>query len=198
METPSGEDFSRPCKVFEANRDGPLKVEIEANEEERRALAERFGLLSLPALRAEITLVPDGDGQSLRMEGRLWAEAVQSCVVTLAPVRARIDASFERVFSAKADETWEYETWEYAESARREGEEGLSLTGEDVPTEPLEGESIDLGKIASEQLGLELDPFPRSQGVVFEGFSTDGDTSSAGQKKENPFAVLEKLRNKEH
>ncbi len=188
-----GEEFSRPCKVLEGKRDGSFKVEIEANEEERRALAERFELLSLPSLRAEITVIPTGDGQSVRMEGRLQAEAVQSCVVTLAPLTARIDASFERAFSTKVGETWEY-----TESGSGEGEGGLALTGEDVPIEPFEGENIDLGKITSEQFGLELDPFPRSKGISFEGVSTEENLSSAGQKKENPFAVLEKLKNKEH
>ncbi len=187
------EEFSRPCKAFLEKHGEFFKVEIEANNEERHALAERFDLLSLSSLRAEIRVVPSDDGSSVRLEGRLWAEAVQPCVVTLAPVATRIDAPFQRAFGTSARENWEY-----AAPPAGEGEKGQTLTDEDVPIEPLEGDSIDLGKIVSEQFGLELDPFPRSKGTRFEGFSTDGDISFAGQKKENPFAVLEKLKNKEH
>ncbi len=187
------EEFSRPCKIFKTKHGESFQVEIEADEEERRALAERFGLLSLPSLRAEITVIPGDDGVSVRIQGRFQGEAVQPCVVTLAPVSARFDASFERAFSTLARENWEY-----AETPGEEGEEGLALTDEKIPVEPLEGGRIDLGRIISEQLGLELDPFPRSRGVSFAGFSSGGDSPSAGQKKENPFAVLEKLKNKEH
>jgi len=50
----------------------------------------------------------------------------------------------------------------------------------------LENDSIDLAAYVVEHLSLELDPFPRKPGAVFEPPAEEGSAS--------PFAVLRKLK----
>jgi hypothetical protein len=60
------------------------------------------------------------------------------------------------------------------------------VTLEDAP-EPLVGNAIDLGAIATEFLILGLDPYPRRPDVVFE-------TPPAGDEPAHPFAALAGLK----
>ena len=53
---------------------------LEANEAERAALAERFGLVSIGKLTADVDLVKDG--QAVDATCTLVADIVQSCAVT--------------------------------------------------------------------------------------------------------------------
>ena len=53
--------------------------------------------------------------------------------------------------------------------------------------EPL-GREIDLGEILVEELSLNLDPYPRKEGVAFH--------ADDAPPRENPFAVLAKLKPK--
>ena len=71
--------------------------------DERAALARRFGLLALDSLTAKVGLMP-ADGGLVRIHGTLAAEVTQACVVTLEPVTARVEASFERLYGADAPE----------------------------------------------------------------------------------------------
>ena len=62
----------------------------------------------------------------------------------------------------------------------------VEVTLEDAP-EPLVGNAIDLGAIATEFLVLGLDPYPRKPDVVFE-------TPPAGDEPAHPFAALAGLK----
>jgi hypothetical protein len=53
---------------------------------------------------------------------------------------------------------------------------------------------IDLGEVASEQLGLAIDPYPRKAGAeVPAEWTADPAAEPASEPKVNPFAALEKL-----
>ena len=60
----------------------------------------------------------------------------------------------------------------------------MATEDEEVP-ELLEGDEIDLGGYVVEHLALEIDPFPRKPGVVFE--------PPADTEERSPFAVLKRL-----
>ncbi|HEX7007777.1 MAG TPA: DUF177 domain-containing protein [Alphaproteobacteria bacterium] len=128
---------------------GPVRRAIEAGEAERQALAERFGLVALKALRAEVTLAPTTAGQ-IRLDGRLAARVVQACVVTLESVEAEIAESFTLFY---ADEV--------APPARAVD---LPIDDEAWP-EPIEDGRIDVGEAVAQQLALALDPYPRAPGA---------------------------------
>ncbi len=170
-----GVEFSRPFAVDRVPAGG-ARVAIEALAGERRALAGRFGLVRLDALSAELRLerVPGGD--LLKISGHILAELAQSCVVTLEPVPAGIDAEFERLFSRDVPEI-------------AEGEVEVAI--EDDQPEPLPGDAIDLGELVAEELALALDPYPRSpaadQALTALGLADDA-------KATGPFGALAALR----
>lgn len=173
-------EFSRAVSV-ESLEDGETVIDIEADADERAALARRFGLLALDSLTAKVGLTPV-DGGLVRVHGALAAEVTQACVVTLEPVTTRIEASFERLYGAEPPE-----------------EAGGLITDADTEEapEPFTDGAVDVGEAVAEQLALELDPFPRAPGAAFDGLSSgsesggDDDTGDAG-----PFAVLARLKEK--
>lgn len=177
---PPPPEFSRPL-ALEGLHDGENVVEIAADDAERAALAKRFGLLALPSLSARYSVWPEGGRSGVRTSGRLAAEVVQACVVTLGPVRSRIEADFERVFAPMR------------EAGGGRAETFVEPEGEDPP-DPVVAGMVDLGECAAEQLALEIDPFPRAPGVEFRGFSSD--MSESRGEAEGPFAALAKLKGK--
>ncbi len=93
-------EFSRAVPV-ESLEDGGTVIDIEADADERAALARRFGLLAVDSLTAKVGLTPVDVGR-VRVHGALAAEVTQACVVTLEPVTTRVEASFERLYGADA------------------------------------------------------------------------------------------------
>lgn len=173
-------EFSRMVRVDRIPASG-MALDIEAKPAERVALADRFGIPSIDMLRAELTLRVLAGGAVVRVTGRIQAQVVQTCVVTLEPVPESVDERFTLSFGR-----------EVAEEIGAEIE--LSLDEEDPP-DPIVDGAIDVGEAVAEHLALALDPFPRKPGIVFEG----GEEEAAGEAEEpeekpNPFAVLAQLR----
>ncbi|MBB5754771.1 DUF177 domain-containing protein [Prosthecomicrobium pneumaticum] len=147
-----------------------------ASEEERAALAAEWGIIGLPRIEAELRLKP-WRSVGVKVEGRLRAEAVQACVVTLDPVGQTIDEPFEATFMP--------------EGVLPRVEPGVEIEvtlSEEDPPEPFDGRQLDLGALVAEHLSLALDPYPRVPGAVF-------DDEPPGQAPEDsPFAALSALR----
>lgn len=123
-------------------------MSIEATDSERAALACRFDLVSLDALRATATLVAVAGGAEAR--GTIHAAVTQACVVSGDPVAAMIDEPFALRFMADLP------------VAGVDDDEGMELNDADCDVLPLEDGAVDLGEAAAQTLGLALDPFPRS------------------------------------
>ena len=113
----------------------------------------------------------------MRLDGHLSAEVVQTCVVTLEPVTVVIDVALERLYGCDVAQDFE-------DGA---GEVFLDLA-DDLPAEPLTDDVLDLGAAAAEQLALELDPYPRKPGAVFEDVP-DAARSTQGERV-GPLARL--------
>jgi uncharacterized metal-binding protein YceD (DUF177 family) len=158
------EELSRIVRLDRVPSRG-LDIDVQANDAERAALAKRFELLELPSLKAEVNVQP-GLGGAWAVSGRLRAEVVQACIVTLDPVPQSIDETFDLRFAAGAK---------------------ASADDPDAP-EPLEGDTIDIGAIVADHLSLALDPFPRAPGATYEPAPEPADA------KPNPFAALEQLK----
>lgn len=160
------------------------EFKIEAGPEERTALAARFGLLALDSFTAEGRLEVFEGGASARLAGRIRADAVQACVVTLEPVAAHVEDDFTILYAAEA-----------AASGPGGGEVEVDAeAGEEEAPEPLPAAGIDIGEAAAECLGLALDPYPRA---------ADADAAMAALAREeeeegtdSPFSVLGRLKRK--
>ncbi len=171
--------FSRPIDTRRIPESGRDEV-IVATPEECAAIATAFEILAIGRLEARIAIRP-WNRVGLELEGRLKAEAVQPCVVTLEPVAERIDHLFSLKFLPP-------ETQAHDPKTVAEAEVIVDIDAEDPP-DPLTGPILDLGPIITEQLALALDPYPRAPGADLKTAlgSTAGDTSS-------PFAALARLK----
>ncbi|WP_119303369.1 YceD family protein [Dongia deserti] len=175
-------EFSRPLALDRVSATQHHE-EVTATEKERAALAQRFDLLGLDSLTASFTLKRVRK-DLVRVKGRVSADLVQACVVTLDPVPARIDERFEVDFL------------EGAQPAVADLE--LDAEAAEAP-EPAPDGWIDLGELAAEQMGLALNPYPRKPDAEVPGeWRAEPPSEQAAEERPNPFAVLEKLKeNKE-
>ena len=178
MHQPDPVEFSRPLSL-ERVSGTQHREEIAATDKERADLAERFGLLSLDSLTASFTL-KRVRRELVRVKGRIAADLVQACVVTLDPVPAHIEERFEVDFMEGAPEPV--------------ADLELDIEGAEAP-EPAPSGWIDLGEIAAEQLGLALDPYPRKPDAAIPA-EWQGEAAATPEPpaRLNPFAALEKLK----
>ena len=165
---------------------GGISVDVSADAAERRALAARFDLLELPALRGHGRLERRGDEVVLR--GWLEADVVQECVVTVEPVPARIRQPIERRYQFGG-----------AGDARRLYEpHGAVVVDDDADeVEPVIGREIDVGEAFAEELGAALDPYPRAPGAALDSSDLGPHVSvGSADRSGEPFAALRRLQEK--
>lgn len=173
-----GPEFSRRLAIDDIARDGSV-VTLEATADERRRLAERFGLLALDRLTATLTVTRGLSGIPIRVQGRLSASVVQECVVSLEPVSSEINEIIDVEYVPMADDG---------------DSEGFSLD-EPEPPEALDGDSLELGELVAQHMSLALDPYPRKEGAKPPEWESGG-AEDGENVAENPFSVLAGLRKK--
>lgn len=137
-----------------------MPVTIEADEDQRAALAAAHGLEAVERLTAELLVTPwKRDG--VRVKGRIKADVVQACIVTLEPVKGRVDEEVTGLFVPEGSKLARPDLIEG-------GEMLLDAEGEDAP-EPFAGDTVDVGHLAEEFFVLGIDPYPRKPGVAATG-----------------------------
>ncbi|MBV8457256.1 MAG: DUF177 domain-containing protein [Acetobacteraceae bacterium] len=158
-------ELHRPVRLDRFGPDATVH-EVDASDEECRALAERFGIPAVLSLRCRLTLrrlsrdVVAGSGQ-------LTAQVVRVCGVTLDNFEMDVTEAFSVRFVP-------------------EGTESADIDPETEDEIPYSGDVIDLGEAAAEQLALALKPYPRRPGA---------ELAIGEQEPEvHPFAALEELR----
>lgn len=157
--------------------DRGLTRERAASEAERSEIARALKLISLDKLVAAYRITSIAGG-GWRLAGKITADPVQSCIVSLEPVPAHLEETFDVEFLHEAP-------------ASESGGDLSVLQGPDI--EPLEGNVIAAGRVVFETLAAGLDPYPRKGGASFEW----QDKAASGDNKISPFAVLAKLKDKE-
>jgi uncharacterized metal-binding protein YceD (DUF177 family) len=186
-------EFARPV-VIDPLPDAGVAVELCADAGERRALARRFGLLELDALRATGRLERGGDSHEILFRAWLEAELAQACVVSLEPVPASIRQAVERRYR-RIDPT-------AAGSGALAAEDStVWVIGEDDEESEVDivsGRTIDLGEAIAEELALALDPYPRAAAAADLVAEDLGPHISFGEAEpaETPFAALRQLTEK--
>jgi uncharacterized metal-binding protein YceD (DUF177 family) len=165
-------EFSHPVPLSEIGGK-EVHYKLAADEAQRAGLARRFALLALDKLTADVAL--SHDGEAIVARGTIVAELSQSCIVTDAPVAAKLSESFAIRFLPETG---------------HEADEEIELGEEDCDTLFHDGRVIDLGEVVAQTLGLAIDPYPRSP-------DADAALRKAGVKGEHeagPFAALAALR----
>ena len=164
-------EFSR---MFDVRQAEGKAVTLIADEAERAALAERFGIVRIDRLEAEVLL--GRKGQAVNAQGTLTADVVQSCAISAEdlPVAIREDIAFRFV----------------PENEGRAPDEEIELDTDELDEIEYSGSTFDLGEAVAQSVALAIDPFAvgpdaeearRRAGLLDEG--------AAG-----PFAALAALK----
>lgn len=172
--------FKRPLKVDALSRDAETRFRIAAEPDERIALAKFLGVDAVERLTIAGFVTPEGKG-GWRVRGHLVAKIVQTCVVTLEPVRSRIDEEVTRSYVPDR-------------GARRQPEVVLLPDEEDTP-DPYT-DTIDPAQLAVESLALIIDPYPRREGAALDPEVLGADPGAPTEDETTrPFADLaERMR----
>lgn len=160
-------ELARPIKLR------PLPGEtivIEADAGERTALAERFALASVDALRAEIALTPDG--KAVRASGTLRAQFMQICAISAEEFPVSVDEPLTLRFVDEADMIADEEDPEIE----------IELSDDDCDEILFSGDVFDLGEAVAQSLGLAIDPYA-------EGPEADAARKTAGIISEEDAAA---------
>lgn len=167
--------WSHPIKVEDIPEEGE-DITLSPDEETRAALARFTGVLAVPAFTARLRLLPDGTGGAI-VTGTFDASVRQNCVVSLEPFDNPVHEEIALRFAPES-----------AKPAKSPGPD-IEIEESDPSDSIIDG-VIDLGAVMSEFLILGIDPYPKKPGVVFTPPATKDD------QRDNPFAVLEKLKKK--
>jgi uncharacterized metal-binding protein YceD (DUF177 family) len=147
-------------------------ITLTANDDEKKALAERFGLLDLSSLSATIVITVDDIQKCFRVEGTLCAELMQKCIISLKPVPESINAPFSVLLVMETTQ-------------KQEQEEEINW---EADVEYITDSKVDVGEIVAQYLSLMMDPYPKCADQEQET------KESALPKTKNPFSILEKLK----
>jgi len=167
-------EFSRPLALDQVIDGQALHMSVEANADERSALAARLKLPAVNALTAELA-ISKWRGSGIAMSGQLSANVTQTCVITLEPFEEGVSGTIEAHFLPPR-------------LIEPQEEEDVLLEAEDEVIEPLPESSIDVGELVTQHLSLALDPHPKKPGAEF----TNGASDEPGVSP-NPFSVLKGL-----
>ncbi|MBD9371783.1 DUF177 domain-containing protein [Rhizobium sp. ARZ01] len=156
----------------------PVEVKIAADGNECSGLARQWGVPEVRSFSAELQ-VQRWKKDGVRLKGRVQANIVQSCVVTLDPVESLIDEPIDAVFVPEGSKLARTPVVEG-------GEMLLDPDGPDSP-ETFHGDTIDVAVVAAEYAAMAIDAYPRKEGVMFSGHV---EHSEDDDRKPSPFAVL--------
>ena len=165
----------RPVDVQTLPPDG-LDVEVVATPAEREALAAAYDIPEVKGLSATLTVSADA-ARGVAVDGRVVADIVQTCVVSLVPVDQRIDEPVSVRFVPPGSPE--------APRPAKPGAEMVFRADEPEPPELLTGPTIDLGALAEEHFVLAIDPYPRAPGAVLPAAAIE-----PPGRGESPFAGL--------
>lgn len=177
-------EFSRPVDVTSFGSKG-RHFKFEATEDERRALAVRYLVLSVDHLEVKCKIAPARKG-SFKLEGTFDAALTQACGISLEPVEDKISGSFAVTLQQGV-----------RQNRKETPEIEFSLDEED--TEYMDSNLIDVGEVIAQHLSLEINPYPRKEGATGKELGQEiikEEDVDLQREKKNPFAVLKSLKHK--
>jgi Large ribosomal RNA subunit accumulation protein YceD len=155
-----------------------LHRELEANEDQRNAMAEIAGIREVLSAHASFDVTPRSGGR-FHVAGSVRARIGQTCVVTLDEIENDIDEEIDLIFAPP-------EQIPQLAAPVEQSDHGGEAAPE--PPEPIVDGMIDLGRLATDVLFLAIDPYPRKADAVFEP------VMEADDPEDHPFAALKALK----
>lgn len=160
---------------FTATSGGDVTYEPDAKQ--RHEIAAALGVEKVRKLVLTGKLIPEHK-KDWRLEAKLGATVIQSCVRSLAPVTTRIDETLTRRYLSDLPHLPTGEEIEMPE---------------DDTVEPLP-DAIDLAQIATEALALALPAYPLAENAELD--PAYADDLANDHENEKPFSGLASLRDK--
>lgn len=167
--------FSYPLTLEDLGS-GTKSYQLKATPIQLKFIAEVLKVEKVESFEARIELKFNHKAHRIDVRGIVNADVEQTSVISLEKFVKHYTPEFEIFFDT-----------ELTAAQLRE----MDFEFEDDVPDVLENGQLDLAAIAMEQLALVLDDFPRKDGEVFS-FVSEFDEDDA--PKENPFAVLAKLK----
>ena len=173
--------WAHPINGLPAKRtDKELMVTRDADKVELAQITAALGIVACTALSASYAIGARGKGR-FHMRGTLKGEVIQACVVSLEPVTDTVVEEFDVEFRP-ADQL-----------VTAPGEE-IELGPDDLDApeiEPITADRLEVGRVIYETLAAGLVLYPRADGAAFQPREIGASDQIV---KENPFAVLAKLK----
>ncbi len=166
-------DFSYPLKIEDINQ-GEQTYKLRANKAQLETLKDILQIPAVNYFEADIKLTFQKKKGILEVSGEVRSGLRLISVISLEEFDKEYKSDFNIIYDTNA-------TYEQI----REMDEDIE---DDIPDIVIDGK-IDLGDIAIEQLALVMEDHPRMDGEEFTSFIEDDSPI-----KENPFAVLSKLK----
>jgi uncharacterized metal-binding protein YceD (DUF177 family) len=170
-------EFSRPVRIDTLGA-GARRIDVEAEDSERAALAERFGLVAIDRLTAAAEVSRSGDAVVAR--GSLKGAVVQSCVASGEPVPETVAEDFRIEFRPRP--------------TSGAPEEEVELGEAELDVVFYDGAAIDLGEAVAESLSLALNPYPRSPAAEAALREAGVKSEEEAKAEASPFAALKGLK----
>ncbi len=170
-------EFSVETDLAALGKAGKL-FRLATDDDQRRKIAERLGVIAVEKLEGEIRLT--ATRSDIHAAGIVKASLRRECVASLEPMTENIDEKFEISFIRQAPTE--------TEGANEESEDWMLA-------EVHEGDVFDVGELLVQQLSLAMAPFPRKPGAasLAEQYGQSGSVSPFGDLQ----AVLEKGQKKQ-
>jgi uncharacterized metal-binding protein YceD (DUF177 family) len=172
-------EFSRTVRIDTLSA-VPRPVSIGANEAERAALAQRFGLEAIHSLAAKAELVRTGE--AVRATGRVTAAVVQSCVASGVPVEEQVAEDFAIEFRPHPQVGGP--------------DEEIELSEGELDVVFYDAAAVDLGDAVAETVSLALNPFPRAPDAEDALRAAGVKSEEEARAEASPFAGLAALKDK--
>lgn len=171
-------------------------IEISPDDSQKEALARRLGVAKIENLTAHLVLRRNQGNMVIYIQGEINAEIIQSCIITLAPVRQEISEKFEAWYADARQAVSFAKAKRERVNIKEKGEQPILDESED-PEAIIDGK-IDLGELVTQHLSLAIDPYPRAQGAVSDVIDDEALKGEADTSYDNPFAALKEWRAKEN
>ena len=172
-------------------REKGLDIEIVPSPEQIQELCHQFEILTIPVFSTQVHIRPWHGADGVALEGQIFAELVQACVVTGEEVHSSISEPFT-VHLLSEEKIRKMERRQEAQ----EKEIVIDVDADDPP-DVLENE-IPVGEYVAEYFSLYVDPYPRGAGAGLDSvYQRDDEPEIAedeGEDRENPFAALAQLK----
>ncbi|TCM17355.1 uncharacterized protein DUF177 involved in 23S rRNA accumulation [Novosphingobium sp. PhB165] len=164
-------EFSRRLDIRQAEG---KDAHLEASEAERDALSQRFGLVRIDSLSADLELTRKD--RKVEARGTIRAEFIQSCAVSAEDLNVSVNEPLFFRFVPEAN--------------GHTPDEEIELDASDCDEIEYAGSHIDLGEAVAQSLALAIDPF-------LTGPDADAARKAAGigtPEDSGPFAALKALK----